>query len=648
MTKIIDSTNLGYLISKIKAAFWPKTDVVQIGLDDTPTANSNNLVKSGGVKSALDAKQNTLVSGTSIKTINNESLLGSGNISISGGSGGEANVIEAITFNGNSVPVSSKNASIMVSIPIADVDSTSTATAFTATVPGITALQDGVCCYLKNTVIASAAGCTLNINNLGAKPIYVTTAAATAATTQFAKNYTFLFIYNANRISGGCWDIWQLYNTNTTYSAMTTSAIQAGTATTARTITAAVLAENYNITNGTINIAGNSITPLVDESVYIACHLVISANSNTTMSDGRIRWSLIEDSNFPEFNYTEFNTAKSNGKIIMCAVKSGTTDEFYLPFYYTDATEIMFSIMSGVEVHLDIDNEDHLITQAYLYLTYFNGTYNSLVGKPTIPNVTTILASDGGLASNVQGVLGVSRIGGYDGAVYALGSSNADGSEDYVLATTDKIVVIECQNSQAMDLDDVTRQDIFLPTNCTYTYLNDLISQGYRPIIRLPIDSGAYSYDFVYSHKEEGATLYFHHAEYNKLYVITVELDNSKFYYSSSYLASETDPIFSASAAAEITSSDITNWNSKTSNTGTITGITMNGTSKGTSGVVNLGTVLTAHQDISGKASLSGAAFTGAVTGTSSGNAAQFRNITISSSEPTSSQGSNGDIWIVI
>lgn len=34
---------------------------------------------------------------------------------------------------------------------------------------------------------------------------------------------------------------------------------------------------------------------------------------------------------------------------------------------------------------------------------------------------------------------------------------------------------------------------------------------------------------------------------------------------------------------------------------GTITGITMNGTSKGTSGVVDLGTVITSHQDISGK-----------------------------------------------
>lgn len=39
--------------------------------------------------------------------------------------------------------------------------------------------------------------------------------------------------------------------------------------------------------------------------------------------------------------------------------------------------------------------------------------------------------------------------------------------------------------------------------------------------------------------------------------------------------------------------------------TGTITGIKMNGASKGTSGVVDLGTVITAHQDISGKQNVS-------------------------------------------
>jgi len=39
------------------------------------------------IKTALSGKQETLVSGTNIKTINNESLLGSGNITISGGGG---------------------------------------------------------------------------------------------------------------------------------------------------------------------------------------------------------------------------------------------------------------------------------------------------------------------------------------------------------------------------------------------------------------------------------------------------------------------------------------------------------------------------------------------------------------------------------
>ena len=42
-----------------------------------------------------------------------------------------------------------------------------------------------------------------------------------------------------------------------------------------------------------------------------------------------------------------------------------------------------------------------------------------------------------------------------------------------------------------------------------------------------------------------------------------------------------------------------------TSNAGTITGITMNGSSMGTSGVVDLGTVITSHQDITGKANTS-------------------------------------------
>ena len=46
------------------------------------------------ISNATSGKQDTLVSGTNIKTINNQSLLGSGNIEIQGGSGGGSNIIE--------------------------------------------------------------------------------------------------------------------------------------------------------------------------------------------------------------------------------------------------------------------------------------------------------------------------------------------------------------------------------------------------------------------------------------------------------------------------------------------------------------------------------------------------------------------------
>lgn len=86
----------------------------------------------------------------------------------------------------------------------------------------------------------------------------------------------------------------------------------------------------------------------------------------------------------------------------------------------------------------------------------------------------------------------------------------------------------------------------------------------------------------------------------------------------------ETDPVFSASPAAQITEENIEAWNGKQDAIsdlekiregaqkgmtalqeerykGTVTGIKMNGQTKGLSGVVDLGTVLTEHQDISGK-----------------------------------------------
>ena len=101
------------------------------------------------------------------------------------------------------------------SIPFAQVDSTSTATVYTATVPGITELRSGVCVMLMNGVVTSASGFTVDINGLGAKPVYSTLAAATRATTLFNVNYTLFLVYNEERVSGGCWDAYYGYDSNT-------------------------------------------------------------------------------------------------------------------------------------------------------------------------------------------------------------------------------------------------------------------------------------------------------------------------------------------------------------------------------------------------------------------------------------------------
>lgn len=118
------------------------------------------------------------------------------------------------------------------SIPFGIVDSTSTSKVFTATVPGITELVDGTCVLLKNGVVTSASGFTININGLGAHPAFSNMTAATAETTIFNINYTMLFIYDSTRVVGshtGAWCCYRGYDANTNtigYQVRTNSSIR--------------------------------------------------------------------------------------------------------------------------------------------------------------------------------------------------------------------------------------------------------------------------------------------------------------------------------------------------------------------------------------------------------------------------------------
>lgn len=108
-------------------------------------------------------------------------------------------------------------------IPYAQVDSTSTSKVFTATVPGVTELTDGVCVILKNGIVTSESGFTIEVNGLGAKPVYsslatgngVVPTAPTRDTTIFNINYTMLFVYSSDIVTGGGWICYRGYDANT-------------------------------------------------------------------------------------------------------------------------------------------------------------------------------------------------------------------------------------------------------------------------------------------------------------------------------------------------------------------------------------------------------------------------------------------------
>ena len=77
----------------------------------TPTATDTLLIRQAGQQKQItyddltDGKQDTLVSGTNIKTINSTSLLGSGNITISGGGQPTETVLLTRTTTGSNINI---------------------------------------------------------------------------------------------------------------------------------------------------------------------------------------------------------------------------------------------------------------------------------------------------------------------------------------------------------------------------------------------------------------------------------------------------------------------------------------------------------------------------------------------------------------
>ena len=125
----------------------------------------------------------------------------------------------AAAASGDTTHAALKAAGIMYG----EVDNTSTSTAFTATIPGITSYYDGLTVLLKNAVVTSAANFTIDINGLGAKGAYSNQATGNPTTptnptresTIFNINYTMMFIYSENLVTDGAWICYRGYNSDT-------------------------------------------------------------------------------------------------------------------------------------------------------------------------------------------------------------------------------------------------------------------------------------------------------------------------------------------------------------------------------------------------------------------------------------------------
>lgn len=379
---------------------WTGSTYVEIPsaivLDEYPTQDSENAVQSGGVYSALQEKQDII---SDLSEIREGAALGATAVQPEDIEGKQDTLTP-----GNGIAIDNTDIIRTIGIPFGIVDNTSTSTVFTATVPGIDRLEDGVCCMLKNGVVTSAKNFTININGLGAKPCYSNLAAATRDTTIFNVNYTMMFVYDETRVSGGCWICYRGYdsdsNTNTIgyllrghYSTMKTtdasryykifftsadgehwvpaSVNSVNNANTARpvnqrpidpfgrimytsantnypagaTIAVATLWSQYPLSLGySFNVQGGDLTLTTSTPVYIKC---------APQLDG----SAIIDSTIP---YVQSLPAIADGKIyiFLGIAYSATNVELYNnhPIYYHDGTGIRIWTGKDCYAKLEVDS----------------------------------------------------------------------------------------------------------------------------------------------------------------------------------------------------------------------------------------------------------------------------------------------------
>lgn len=360
-----------------------------------------------------------------------------------------------------------------------NVDSSSTATVFTATVEGLTSLTNGTIVVLHNGIETSASGFTINVNNLGAKPVYsnmatgndITPTAPTRDTTIFNINYTMMFIYDADLVDGGAWICYRGYDSNSNtigYQLRGNSSTRPAADKGYRYRLWLSSADNQSwvpintstATDATTSRALNTraIDPF-GEIIYYSANETTNATANLTATTIWQQYTLSIG-----YSYVKTLTAwdpvylkcqpQSNGSAIMKDIVQilPTTNDgyiyiylgiaysttamelrFYHPVYYHDGTGIRIWTGKTIPTKVsELTNDSGFITDAGV--TSFNGSTGAITYTAPVTSVNGSTGAITGLATTSQIPAASSTTPSMDGTA-AIGTATTYARADHVHPT---------------------------------------------------------------------------------------------------------------------------------------------------------------------------------------------------------------------
>lgn len=243
-----------------------------------------------------------------------------------------------------------------------------------------------------------------------------------------------------------------------------------------------------------------------------------------------------------------------------------------------------FTELSGQNllVDLDIPTDDH-VTSVNNHYTPTGGSIISASGATPVSGTTQVISGIKiDAAGHITDIESAAVISGANNSVS--GSSLTDnnivlGGGGSSIKDSNKNIVTVITGSNNIPTDSAVKN--YVDNNCqsTITFDSTPTSGSTNPVTS----------DGIYAEFQNCLVA-------DNIEEISISSDTyyTKTQSDSRFIRSESDPIFTNSVAYNIAASDISNWNAKTSNIGTITGITMNGSSVGTHGNIDLGTVVTA------------------------------------------------------